>query len=509
MLVANRGPQLREPKAAGATVFARGQRLASGDSRARREREICATLRWRRERESGAVASLARRARGWLARRLARLNAPVVYSWSPSARGSEPAHQLHRAAAELLGRRTHGVLAHAWLWTKAITWPLLATAVALAMVLRSGRKVREGYALSLREQWRDLLDAIWNHGIFPTEFYHRRVFCEPARRDKSLYLSERELICLLAAVNRGADAGRLDESPRFREECRARGLPMPRTCARFSFGAADSSAAPNRAALPEKDLFIRPEQWRAGEQGQCWRWNAKVRAWSCRGEMLDAPALVRRCRALAASRAYVVEEHLHNHAEIDRFSAGGVCTVHIVTGIDSLGRVAPLLAVAKLPSGGADQVGAEAGDLVAPLELASGRMGVAIGSFVSDGEFESHPASGALIAGALLPHWSAVQQLAVRAHLEFDDTPFLDWEIALTAAGPMLLGANTNWSAFAWLLPVATPFAELCLAWLHARHRADLGVHPLAPRRRGAAAVETRVDAAGDRIVTAKAPRAG
>ncbi len=452
-----------------------GPRLVDTGAARARERlgrsEAAAASRWWRARDDGELGTVARRARGSLARRLDRLNAPVVYPWSPSLHGEGEVHRLHRAAAELLRRRARGVIGGAWLAIKAVLWPFLATAAMPPLLWRCGPIVRDRHGLSLVRQARDLCEAVWTHGIFPTEYYHRRVFTTAALADKSRYLSERELLALVSAADRGSDSARIDDPRAFLAECGVRGTPAPRTFALVEDGRVAFLGDSGATAFPHRDLFVRPCTWREGEDGETLRWQAGARAWSFRGERVGPEALAARLGARCGERSHLVQECLRNHPELARFSEGGLCTVRIATGAAPDGAPEVLFASLAIP-GCAPADRPDAGvALVAGIDPGSGVLTAARGAFVTDGEFESHPGNGAVIAGRVVPHWPALRELALATHAHHPRVPFVGWELALTAAGPVLLEASTNWGHFDHVLPAETAFARICLRHLDRQHQ--------------------------------------
>jgi len=473
MVVAHNGAQETNRIADRGVVRA----LASGAPERVRERmrqraEAESTRRWLENHERGPLAILLRRATRAMWRRFNRLNAPVVYPWSPSRRGTAIVHELHRIAAALTRRGARGVAGRAWLGLKAVLWPPLATLASLPVLWRNGPCVREQHGQGLWEQWRDLLEAAWCHGIFPTEYYHHRVFRGGARADKSRYLNEREIGALLAACDDGAHAVRVDNVFRFLSECRAIGLAVPRTFAAFSGGGCELFCGRDADALPRKDLYFRPEAWQAGATAQIWRWNAQAQRWQHRAESLGAAALIERCRTLAAGRPWLLQECLRNHPDVERFSAGGLCTVRLATGLGETGEPMPLFATLHLPACDAAGEASPAGELHAGIDVVNGSLLPAWGEFVSDGEFNSHPATGAVMAGVALPHWRGALELALRAHRNFRDLPFVGWEIGLAAGGAVLIEARTNWGVFHHALAIDSAFPRLCLHRLACREAA-------------------------------------
>lgn len=431
--------------------------------RVRQQVQAQSARKWLENHERGPLACLLRRASRGVLGRLNRLNAPVVYPWSPSRRGADAVHELHRIAAGLTRRNASGALGRLWLATKALTWLPLATVLSVPVLWRNGPSVREQQGQSLWEQWRDLLEAAWLHGIFPTEYYHHRVYRGSARADKSRYLSEREIVALLAACDGGSQAPRIDNVFRFLSECRSLGLPVPRTFAAFTGGSCEFFAGKDAEALPRKDLYFRPELWTSRTGAQIWRWNPQIARWQHRAESLAPAALIERCRTLAAGQPYVLQECLRNHPDVERFSAGGLCAVRIATGVSESGEPVPLFATLHLPACDAGGAVTPAGELHAGIDVVSGELLPAWGEFVSDGEFDSHPGTGAVMAGVVLPHWRSALELALRAHRNFREVPFVGWEIGLAAGGPVLLEARTNWGVYHHALAVDSAFPRLCL----------------------------------------------
>jgi hypothetical protein len=486
---------------------ARGVGLGSARNLSRHA-DVEATLRWLENREKGVVAAVHRRTRSALVRRLDRLNAPVVYPWSPSLDGSEPAHQLHRAAASLLGYQARGLPGRLWLWSKALAWPCLALAVAPLVVLRCWSPVRARHGHTLLQQLRDVTRAALGSGVFPTEYYHRRVFATAARADPARYLNEREIIALLSAADRGSDAMQVDSFQRLYAACRKAGIPVPGTIAVFSPTAIDLTGGTGVSFLPERDLFVRPEAWRHGDQGEYWRWNHQGQVWSHRGEALGASALLRRLRERASSRAYVLQECVVNHPELSHFTGGSLCTFRVATGMDLQGEPAVLFAACRFPGSGADGESPAAVDLTSGIDLETGRWLPAHGEFVADGEFDRHPGTGATITGTAIPHWDAVARFALDVHRHFEGVPFVGWEIGMGVEGPVLLDASTNWGSFPHVLPADTAFADLCLQHLMRCRRESLAVHILSPSPGPVARPGERLPGLGDRVTAPDAPRA-
>lgn len=63
--------------------------------------------------------------------------------------------------------------------------------------------------------------------------------------------------------------------------------------------------------------------------------------------------------------------------------------------------------------------------------------------------YESHPDSGARVAGRVIPDFAAIRDLTVRAHAALaPNVPLIGWDVALTPDGPCLLEMNISCNFF-------------------------------------------------------------
>ena len=85
------------------------------------------------------------------------------------------------------------------------------------------------------------------------------------------------------------------------------------------------------------------------------------------------------------------------------------------------------------------------GNLVAPIDLATGVLGAAASKRAGRARLTTHPVSGAVIAGATVPDWPAALALVQEAAHRFPHAPCLGWDVALTTRGPVIQEANDIW----------------------------------------------------------------
>jgi hypothetical protein len=152
---------------------------------------------------------------------------------------------------------------------------------------------------------------------------------------------------------------------------------------------------------------------------------------------------------LDGTRGYIAQPRVENHPAFRAVaSAEGLATVRIVTcRRDDTVRV--LYAVMKLTVGKnvTDNFHHGAtGNLVAPVDLESGQLGVAVGAVRTDwpvmADFVHHPDTGHPIAEFRVPHWAEAMHLVTSAHRALPQLRITGWDVAITPAGPLIVETN-------------------------------------------------------------------
>lgn len=232
-----------------------------------------------------------------------------------------------------------------------------------------------------------------------------------------------------------------------------RGLPVPRlfaTVGRGTWGWSwrrDATIAPGDweaalAGLPD-DLVVAPVARDGG--GRALRLRRTDDGWRRPGR---PPAPTGRIAADLledpAADAWVVEERLHNHPALARLGDGSALhVVRLVTCVDPFGSVRQELPALRV-TGYARPGDAEGRAARAWLRIdeTGGLAGPVRGD---DPEAGLDPATGRCLRGERVPLWSDVAALAVRTAEAFLPLRTLALRIAVTAAGPVLLGADHRW----------------------------------------------------------------
>lgn len=142
---------------------------------------------------------------------------------------------------------------------------------------------------------------------------------------------------------------------------------------------------------------------------------------------------------------YLFQECLTPDSDINRICQGGLPTVRIVTLNDENG---PQLfrACIKLTATGnvADNFWRE-GNLLAPVDGETGKMGKAATAMGPKGTYVSkHPTTGETIEGVAVPNWEQTLETAIAAAGLMPTAAMLGFDVAVCENGPVLVEANSD-----------------------------------------------------------------
>lgn len=218
----------------------------------------------------------------------------------------------------------------------------------------------------------------------------------------------------------------LADKARFYARCRDAGLPHPPTVAVVADGQLASAGDP-----AGRELVAKPADGEGGD--------GVVMLGAC----ADLPGLRARLAALPTRGVLVIQPRVATHPDLADLALNALPTVRVVTLLDEVGQpevVSATFRFASVPEAAVDNM--KAGGLIAGVELATGALGPACAGY-GGGDHVAHPATGAAIAGRILPGWPDVMTLAVRAHADaFADYALIGWDVAMTPHGPTLIEGN-------------------------------------------------------------------
>jgi len=390
----------------------------------------------------------------------------VQWPWF-SSRGSSPTACLHRIAMAAEWRNAD-LIDRLFLWLSGLSWPLRSLLLCASAVWRKGAAVA-----SSRNRLLQMLDLIRlaNRYNMPVNCYYRYRFFAKTPSRPELYLFPHH-VRLFDLLYEDLKIGILDDKGRFEQECRRLGLPVAPVIAVFRDGHRERREEEG-SHLPEKDLVIKFCNWSCGRGLEHWRYVGSD-TWEDGQNRLAEAGVIAHCRALSFERPVVLQERLRNHDGIAHLAGNGLSTIRLVTYAPPSGPTRILFACVRMPSGTNLKDNFAAGGLAAPVDLATGELGVAVKK-EPPGEFREHPKTGGPIAGSVLPRWEEACALALRAQECFSSVPFVGWDVVIGQEGPILLEANPKWCLELAQIPHDRPLGDTSFVELLTQEFRTLG----------------------------------
>ena len=141
--------------------------------------------------------------------------------------------------------------------------------------------------------------------------------------------------------------------------------------------------------------------------------------------------------------AYLFQECVETHTVLKEMCGSGVPTIRVVT-LDRGNGPEIFRVCAKLTGNGnvADNFW-RAGNMLAPVDAATGVLGKALTGMGIDGQrLDIHPDTGKQIEGVQLPHWDAIREAAISAATLTKGSLIIGFDIAVSPDGPVIIEAN-------------------------------------------------------------------
>ncbi len=395
-------------------------------------------------------------------RQLSGDHSPLEMPWTRSSGASVEAEELHRVVLALEWQAAGGSAARWLLVARALAWPVTSLLRALRLVRRHGEAVARRHGVGrLRQLWQQVCCAnLLNVG--PDSYYRYRLYLEVNRRRALEFVQHFESSRIGLERVRLHGGFDLDHKVGFHDRCVSLGLATVPLLATFEAGRVERWCLDPDGALPCQDLVLKPCNLDSGEGVECWRYDPARRAWQREG--VERPDLLAHARSSSERRPCLLQARLSNHEGLAPLSAGGLCTLRVVTCLEPGGRPRLVQAVLNFPTGRSDINNFGSGGLAAAVDPATGALGPAIGDDASADPLPRHPTTGAAVAGRLVPDWEGMVELCLAAHAHFPEFHSIGWDVAPTPLGPLLLEANTIWDVDLVQMATGQPLAAVLRA---------------------------------------------
>lgn len=291
--------------------------------------------------------------------------------------------------------------------------------------------------------------------VTPNDYRAYHLYRRGVGRSQALrYLSGPRAEPLFPALNREPDL--LIDKLAYENHFRAAGLPVPRTLA----VTAATEHAGDRPVLstPERIADFLRERLTAGQHLVLKMVDAErgigVRVLTgidgddvllSNGQRTPLGPTVD--ELLASARAWLIQERIVQHPELDEFNASSLNTMRLVTFRHRNGTVEVPIVTLRLGRATSQTDGYSAGGGVSlRIDPATGRLGDrgAQKPTYSRAPIDRHPDSGIPFAGRTVPHWAEVLELAGRFAAHAGDNRYIGWDVASTPQGPVFVEGNED-----------------------------------------------------------------
>jgi len=349
-------------------------------------------------------------------------------------------------------------------------WHVQPIVQSVAEVRSRGGFVRSTYGIGTLEQLKGCLAITAAFRAGPGGYYDYRLFLGDRWAQREAFIYDDEMWVLLAWINSklGPEEVRdLRDKRRFAARAAKAGLPVIPILAAFDRGA--TVHACSSGELPRSDLFSKNADLGGGQGARAWEWRPDGSYRAEDGSHLGVAELYQSLRTQSLQYPVILQPRITNHRALLPIAGNGLSTLRIVTVRDLLGRISvPPLACLRMAAGRLVADNYSGGGLIAGVSLEEGRLGSAVSKSRPDG-LDVHPDSGASIRGFGVPQWAEAKRLAIAAHEEFKSLPSIGWDIAITAAGPVLVEGNSEWAS-AVQIPLDRPLGATSVPDLLAEH---------------------------------------
>ncbi|HNB27748.1 MAG TPA: sugar-transfer associated ATP-grasp domain-containing protein [Alphaproteobacteria bacterium] len=357
--------------------------------------------------------------------------------------------QVRRVCSKLLWRHQSAPQCAATIALVAL-WPLAMLAVLPGYLYRYGREVARESGRGLCEQAIDQIALILRLRLAPKHYYRLRLY-SPAMRPKAgefLLRNQIEGIAYqLLQAGRPDRRQPLTNKVRFAGHCAANNLPHVPNLMAFKAGRPLLRGRTAQNGFNDVDIFVKPVRGSRGGSAERWSNLGPRRYRSTGGRELDTAALLGHIAELSRQKPVLVQPALRNHPAYRGFTAGALSTMRVISWRSETGGFEVTDAILRMPVARTAPVdNFHAGGIAAPIDIATGLLGQAttLDGGPEDSLLDRHPYTGAQIAGAAVPMWDEIMQLALRAHRVFDAHVVIGWDIAVIEDGPCLIEGNIS-----------------------------------------------------------------
>ncbi len=324
-------------------------------------------------------------------------------------------------------------------------------------LLDNALTIRDRHGIGLRTQWRSFREFHQLFGINRAEFYGYWLWdTNRPMTDRLAFISNVERRAIEYRMNPVEPSCQIRNKAWATARLTEAGIPVGEVLALLSvhpqvvptdpaYPFLDSTDAVRSflAAAPSDGLVIKPDDGEMGRSVHVFREAGPAQLVGFDGTEWSVPRFL---ELLGSESLWKVERRVHQHPALATVAGETLGTMRLLTYrmLDGTIHLGP--AIWKVPIGlsGLDHFSHGAGQLAAQIDPATGRVGPARRWF-GLGHVDDHPLTGQRITDTVIPHWSAVQDVARRSAECFPDLASLSYDIGVTSDGPVVIEASACW----------------------------------------------------------------
>lgn len=378
---------------------------------------------------------------------------PYRLIWAVLSTPRTPAQRIHHAYARFawasMGWR-HYLLTAALF----VLWPLPFLVMLWMFTRRAGPAVSRATGKSVARQIAEQFWLAIRHSIPPDKYYVFDLFRPERLRNAGDYILRYELkggfhnlVHFHTRVTmRRSTKEDVKDKLIFFHRCRQEGVESPLVLQVMERDGTIRAEAAPADGLPRRDLFVKPVKGKGGRG--CERWQFAGDGYvGPGGRRLDAAALRAHIKALVDQRGrYLIQECLVNHPALADLGSG-LTSLRITTCRNETGGFEVTNAVLKMSlAAGVTVDNFHQGGAVCKVDVASGAVGPAFDAWLKRPcvIHHVHPATGARIAGRVLPCWPETVAMVAKAAALFPDRIMIGFDVAITDRGPVIIEGNVQ-----------------------------------------------------------------
>src|SRR4051794_7311129 len=305
--------------------------------------------------------------------------------------------------------------------------------------LRNGKLIERRSGKSISKQFVEQLRLYVSAGVLPPWYYIFSLHDEGPKRAPT-FIQRFETKRILFPMLKPKKGTPLNDKNRFASYCAERQIRCVETLLILD------GVHPDRA-LPECDLFVKPNSGRGGRGAERWDLVGPSMFASPTGERLASEQLLKRLVEHSRRRQIIIQPRVRPHAKLAEITAGALPTVRVLTCLNERSEPEVVTAMLRTSFGRNMTVdNLHAGGIGALVDLDTGALSKSsnLGSDAGLGWFSTHPDTGAPIEGTKVPCWERVKADASSPHRHFMDRVVIGWDIAIAHDGPVFIEGNGN-----------------------------------------------------------------